>query len=115
MSKKEKGEGVSKKKKGAPPRKENHQNTSNMKIYIIEKGTMCQNGEIFRTYANLRLALSDFQVLAENKRKAGWVVTPGLGENTNNQGHALCGFWADHKGGNGCAEGYRLLELPVIE
>ena len=86
-----------------------------MKIYIIEKGTNAQTSEIFRAYSSLRLALEDMQTLADNYRKEGWEVAPGLDKNTNNMGHALCGFWIRTKEGSGCVQGFRLLEFPVIE
>lgn len=87
-----------------------------MKIYIIEKGQHRQSGEILRVYKELRTALSDFQALAEEYRKKDltYTVTPGISENENNMGLVVCGFWAGIKGGNGCAEGYRLLECTAL-
>ena len=87
-----------------------------MKIYIIEKGQHRQSGEVFRVYKELRTALEDFQTLAENYRKKDltYTVTPGIHEGDNNMGLVLCGFWVGYKGGNSCAEGFRLLECEAL-
>lgn len=85
-----------------------------MKVYIIEKGQHRQSGEIFRVYKELRTALSDFQTITENRREENYIITPGISEGENNMGLVLCGFWAGIKGGNGHAEGYRLLECTAL-
>lgn len=85
-----------------------------MNIYIIEKGSMAQHGEIFRTYQKLPDALLDMQVLADNYRGQDYKVTPGIDDLANNRGHVLCGFWAGYKDGNETAIGFRLLEFPIL-
>lgn len=80
-----------------------------MKVYIIESGNCCQHGHIFRAYFSLKNAILDLQILADNKRKEGYIVTPGLGDD-DNEGMTICGFWAGPEKGNRTAEGWRITE-----
>lgn len=85
-----------------------------MKIYIIERGTYCQHGHVFKTYATIQSAILDLQTLSENRRKEGMVITYGLGDD-DNAGLAICGFWAGPKGGNETAEGWRIIECTCLK
>ena len=84
-----------------------------MKVYIIEHGSCCQHGNIFKAYQTIQAAIQDLQFLADNRRKPGYVVTPGLGDD-NNSGLAICGFWAGPEKGNQTAEGWRVVELTML-
>lgn len=84
-----------------------------MKVYIIERGNCCQHGHIFKTYLSLKDAILDLQILADDRRKGGYVVTPGLGDE-DNEGLAVCGFWAGPEKGNQTAEGWRILECTML-